>query len=101
MFPPEGRATSPGYVAFGPSIGKTTSTEIAVGGPVTGVAADDAGTVYFIGSDRYVYRLAPGGTTPVLVYDAGEPIGGGDIAVDESAVYLSETALGRIMRLPK
>jgi hypothetical protein len=96
-----GRDESPGYVAFGPKEGKATSTPVAAAGPVTGVAVDRAGTLFFLVSDRYVYSLPLGSTKSALVYDAGTTLGGGDVAVDDEAVYLSEHDPGVIMRLPK
>ncbi len=96
-----GTATSEGYIGYGPKVGKAARKTIAAGGPVTGLAIDAAGTLYFLVSDQYVYRLPSAGGSPALVYDAGEAIGGGDVAVDDDAVYLSEHDAGRIMRLPK
>jgi hypothetical protein len=92
---------SPSAVSFGPEVSHDMVQTIATSGRVTGLALDSSGALYFLLGNQQVCRIASGGTVAQTIYGAGGSFGDSDLAVDDTAIYWSENALGQIMRMPK
>jgi hypothetical protein len=93
--------SSPNALSFGPEAGNATTTNVDVGGAVTGIAVDSQQVAYLLVDNQKIMKVPYGTNQADLVYDVGTAFGVSDIAVDDTSIYWSEHDLGQIEQLAK
>jgi hypothetical protein len=90
----------PDSVAFGAPDGGAGATFHESFGAVSGIAVD-GDYLYWIRENRRLMRFSFTSRAEEELYDAGSPFGGGDVAVDDRAVYWTETTRGVVKTIRK
>ena len=67
---------------------------------MAGIAVD-GDSLYWIRENRRLMRFSFTTRLEEELYDAGSPFGGGDVAVDDQAVYWTETTRGVVKKIRK
>jgi hypothetical protein len=94
-------ARSGGAIVSAPTTGGPTVTTFATVKGAPGGLAVHGSDAYVIVDQRRLVRVSRDGGDPVPLYEAAQPFGDGDVALDEKFVYWTERDTGLVRRMPR